>query len=623
MRRVIVNAAMAAALVAAVFASSGRAGATEEEASANDQEGTRVTAQRGTAEALLLGAAEWVATQIDSSYPCGCELRTGRRSYMEVYFDEANSFRIKADTHVRVGKVLETVEGESGSIVRLVEIEMVDGEVNARLGRLPDDVRVNVTSPSAVAGATGTGFTFIFNRREQETLVKVTHDSVLVGARDRADKQVAVAALQQVEVRPWADGELTAVGRAALDEKELGKESVARFRQKEGADLTVSAVGTAPALDEALPQGATAAERAQRRGESLAAATDAARSALADLIYGLAVDAPAEAPMTTVADVLAQDSGLASKVYELINNAAIAGPTFTDDDACTVVAQLELAALGEALGQELGTGLRGVREITEAGYLATFGADALAATRKAAEADGKRRLRLKLNKSIIDRGRTLEDEANRNANVRLTILGVIDKAVVKETHFYSDGSLGLLMSCILSTIAENHPEIVGTLYMSSPEPVLLGDFMDYRFVREHLAAVREDGGGQSQGALAKAIVKMLGLEDRMDPNATDQDYANFLAAMGAFPIGGWRVGHVATEEDLAVVLVKMLGLLPEVDDPDDPEGYLALLRERGLVLGNIRNLLGNTGAVNPLLQVVGGTPLSGLYQNNVSTVRGF
>ena len=609
MRRTIAAAVVAAALVAAADAE-----AAEGSESRNEEGGTRVTAQRGTTEALLLDATEWVKTQIGAIYAGGSGLRTGPRSYIEVYFDEANGFRIKADTEVRVDKVLETSEDGSGHVVRLVELEVIDGEVNARLGRLPEDVRVNVTSPSAVAGATGTGFTFIFNKREQDTLVKVVHDTVVVGARDRADKQVAVAALEQIEVRPWADGKLTATGRAVLSEKELGKEFVARFREKEG-ELKVSAIGTALASDDVT-------DRDLRRAGSQEAATDAARSALASLVLQLAIDARPDAGATTVADVLARDKA-ASKVYELIGNAEVSGVTFTEDDACTVVVQVDLAALAEALGRKLGATVRGVREITEDDYVNTFGAEALEATRKAAEADGKRRLRLKLNGSIIARGRTLEDEAVRNADVRLTILGVLDNAVVEEAHVYSDGSVALLMSCLLSKIAENHPEIVGALYMSSPEPVMLNDFMDYRFMREHLAGVREGEGGQTQGALAKALVKMLGRENEMDPNATDQDYANFLALLGIFPIGGWDVRAPATEEDIAVVLVNVLGLLPEVDDPDNPDDYLALLRERRLGLGSVRSILGNVGLNNPLVQVAGGTPLSGLYQDNLSSVRGF
>jgi len=609
MRQTIAAAFVAAALVAAVTVLIGSAEGAEGSTSEVKENGARVTAQRGTTEALLAEATEWVKTQIDALYAGGTELRTGRRSYLDLHFDEANSFRIKADTQVRVDKVLETSEDESGRIVRLVELEVVDGEVNARLGRLPDDVRVSVTSPSAVAGASGTDFTVVFHRLQQEMLVKVVDHTVVVGARDRADKQVTVAALQQVEVRPWQDGKLTATGRAVLSEKELGKEFIAQFRQEPG-ELKVTSVGTAPAPDDV-------ANADQRRSEAQAAADDAARSALADLVFQLAID-----ESTTVADVLTKNKALAVKVYELISAAPVLDTTFADDDTCTVVVQADLAALAEVLGRKLAATLRAVREVGEAEYLNTFGAKALDVTRTAAEADGKRRLRNKLGGSIVARGRTLQDEFNRHADVRDTVLGVVENAVVEEAHCFSDGSVALLMSCMLTKVVQNHPELVGTLYLSSPEPVVLHDFMDYRFMREHLAAVRE-GGGQTQGALAKAIVKMLGLEDQMDPNATDQDYASFLASMGAFPFGGWRVGSVATEEDLAVILVKVLGLLPEVDDPNNPDDYLALLRERGLGLGSVRNILGNSGGTNPLAPVVGGTPLSGLYQENVSTVRGF
>ena len=110
-----------------------------------------VTAQRGTTKVLWLDAEEWENTEVDSLYTSGSEFKTGARSYIEIEFDEDNSFRIKGNTRIKVEKIHDVAEDASGNVIRLVELQVIDGEVNARLHRLPEDVRVKVTSPTAVA----------------------------------------------------------------------------------------------------------------------------------------------------------------------------------------------------------------------------------------------------------------------------------------------------------------------------------------------------------------------------------------------------------------------------------------------------------------------------------------
>jgi len=436
-------------------------------AAQDDETSATVTAQRGTTEALLLDAEKWADTKVGKTYTTGTELKTGDRSYIEVGLDEQNSFRIKGTTQVKVEKILSVSEDESGTVIRLVELQIIDGEVNARLNQLPDDVRVRVSSPTAVAGASGTGFTVGFDKANKHTLVEVVQSSVVVEALDRANKKIKVNALQQVEATPWAGGKITAIGHGVLSEKLLGKDFIEQFRQKP-EEITISVNATA-----AVPEGVKGKE--ERQAESKAAALDAARAKLTAVVLGLAVN-----ETLTVADLLAQDDELAEKVYRVIAVVPPAATTFADDDACTVTLKLDMDALGVPLDQELAATIASVEEIPKADYLKKFGAQAAVTTKRAAEVDAQRRLAEKIYGSVIEGGRTLDDEAKQHAPIRVTIQGVVQGAVVEETHYYSDGSVAVLMSCPGDQIAANHGDVVGETFLSSPEPTALRDFADYR-----------------------------------------------------------------------------------------------------------------------------------------------
>ena len=434
------------------------------DATASDEAAT-VTAQRGTTEAMLLDAEEWATTAVGRTYTSGTELKTGERSYIEVALDENNSFRIKGTTQVKVDKIFSTSEDESGQVIRLVELEVLDGEVNARLDRLPDDVRVRVASPTCVAGASGTGFTVSFNKLKQLSLVNVIQSSVVVEALDRANKRVTVNALQQVEATPWKGGQITAVGRGIPNEDLLGKAIIEKLRQ--GAEaITITAAGTGqPPQDET--------DKDKRRALAQEEATDAARAKLTKIVLGLAVD-----EQTTIADLAGKDEKLAGKIYGLIAGLEPAEPTFADDDSCTATLTLKLGTLSEAVGRALPATFASVGEITQAQYLEQFGARAAITTKRAATVDAQRRIAEKIYGSVIEGGRVLNDVAT--GPVRVTVRGVVQGGEVVEEHYFSDGSVTVVLSAPGDQIAAQHGDLVGDTFLSSPEPAVLGDFADYR-----------------------------------------------------------------------------------------------------------------------------------------------
>ncbi|MBN1919430.1 MAG: hypothetical protein JW889_16155 [Verrucomicrobia bacterium] len=446
-----------------------RDAASSEPGDSGEAPSAKVTAQRGATEALLLDTEEWAKTSVGRTYVSGTELKTGERSYIEVALDENNSFRIKGTTQVRVDKILAGAEDEDGTIIRLVQLEVLDGEVNARLGRLPDDVRVRVASPTCVAGASGTGFTVSFDKLKQLSLVNVVESSVVVEALDRADKKVKVEAFQQVEATPWQGGRITAAGRGIPNEDLLGKAVIDKLRQEAAAiTITAAAIGQPPQDEN---------DNAKRRALAQEEADNGARAKLTQIVLGLAVD-----EQTTVADLAGKDEALAGKLYGLIAGLEAGEPAFGDDDSCTVTLAVKLGAISDVVGQALPATFASVGEIAKADYLDAFGPAALITTKRAATVDAQRRIAEKIYGSVVEGGRVLNDVAT--GPVRVTVRGVVLGAEVVEEHYYSDGSVTIVLSAPGDQIAAQHGDLVGDTFLSSPEPAVLRDFTDYTGLQE-------------------------------------------------------------------------------------------------------------------------------------------
>jgi hypothetical protein len=112
----------------------------------------------------------------------------------------------------------------------------------------------------------------------------------------------------------------------------------------------------------------------------------------------------------------------------------------------------------------------------------------------------------------------------------------------------------------------------------------------------------------TQGQLAVAIVRSLGLEEEIGFDQSPVAYAAFLAGRGISPLNGWNVNLEVTKEDLAVVVVQTLGLMPEVQDKTNVADYIRVLDDRDISIEDVRKVLSNIFVVNVLVDVIGGTP---------------
>ncbi len=113
----------------------------------------------------------------------------------------------------------------------------------------------------------------------------------------------------------------------------------------------------------------------------------------------------------------------------------------------------------------------------------------------------------------------------------------------------------------------------------------------------------------TQGQLAVAIVRSLGLENEIGFDQSVQGYATFLQARGIAPlIEGefmWDVNAEVTREVLAVVVVQSLGLKSYVQDLMNISDYVVVCEDRDISIEDVRKVLSNIFVVNVLVDIVG------------------
>lgn len=138
----------------------------------------------------------------------------------------------------------------------------------------------------------------------------------------------------------------------------------------------------------------------------------------------------------------------------------------------------------------------------------------------------------------------------------------------------------------------------------------------------YAAEEKAEGMGMTQQKLAQAIVRALGLQSELPVSATPADYMTYLQGKGIAPLGGWVADAEVTKADLAVVTVKALGLLGEVEKPTDAEQYVALLEERHISLTTIMDVISNVEVVSAITELVLFSPIAVLYQTPLSPIEG-
>ncbi len=128
----------------------------------------------------------------------------------------------------------------------------------------------------------------------------------------------------------------------------------------------------------------------------------------------------------------------------------------------------------------------------------------------------------------------------------------------------------------------------------------------------------------NQNQLAKMMVRVLGVEDRIPAAAVMDDYFNLLTTIGVAPLDGWHTDESITKNDLAVVMVQALGLTGEVEDTLDPESYMDVLKSEGISfdkgITNIEHGLTFPTVVNSFDALKFGSSVSDRYETSLSPI---
>lgn len=84
--------------------------------------------------------------------------------------------------------------------------------------------------------------------------------------------------------------------------------------------------------------------------------------------------------------------------------------------------------------------------------------------------------------------------------------------------------------------------------------------------------------------LAELLVKALGLVRFLPASPSAQQMFTVLMQNGIVPQDGWKLDAVVTKADLARVIVQALGWEDKVENPNDPQSWINVLKQAGISL---------------------------------------
>ncbi len=381
-------------------------------------------------------------------------IATGNHAYCVVQLDEQNSFRIKQNARVKIDRIWEASQKPDGSVVNEARLDLMRGELTAKLDKLPANSKFEVSSPVAIAGATGTAYTVQVEPEGSGTSVTVLDHQVEVINTNESEKSVQVKKFQRVETAPWAETTISALGRGVLSEAILGK----NFVKAAENNIEIQSVGTGANPEEAKLQ---------------------ALYQLSKITLNLHVDQD-----KTLEKAMAKDLILTQKVYQAISNAQITAST-TPEGKSEVKAKIDLNSLNQALGKSIYGMTQSIIPISQSEYSKKFSALARVTTQRAAQVEGYRNLAEIIYGTVIKADTTVEDFAVKNDTVRTKVQGLVKGAQIVNTQYFSDGSMIVSLEIRGDLIPENLSSVTGDVfgknYLSGPRLIEYREFTDSDF----------------------------------------------------------------------------------------------------------------------------------------------
>lgn len=376
-------------------------------------------------------------------------IKTGPDSYVELELSPGNSVRVKENSQVMIKDIdTESLEPD-GSVVRITDFNLLKGDIILRLENLPKGSLIQVSSPTAVAGARGTQYIVRYEPGTKITRVGVLDKVVRVGSVGEVGKVIDVPQFKKVSITPWAMATAQVRGSGILSQKILGKPFIEMVN--------------------------TPIMQADGVGDTEDKAKDNAYYNLSKQVLNISIG-----PDKRIEDILNEDPSLCQPLYTYIAKAKIVS-TKKMGNRIEVTMELPIAPISGIIQRSIPPMPAIVKKITMEEYGNKFGPLARATTQRAAQLDGYRKLAELLYGTVISSKTTLKDYAIKDDRITTTVEGVVKGAEIIDTQYFSDGSVNVIMAIradlVRSEVARITGDIFGLNYFTSPTIIDIDDYL--------------------------------------------------------------------------------------------------------------------------------------------------
>lgn len=382
-------------------------------------------------------------------------ISTAADSYVELELSPGNSVRVKENSQLLIKNLDSESKEPDGAVVRLTDFNLIEGDLALKLDNLPKNTLIQVSSPTAVAGARGTAFVVRYNPAVKICRVGVLESKVRVSSVGEPNKAVSVPVYKKVSVTPWAMATTQVRGTGILSEKILGKQFIEAVKSP-----VIQAAGIGDTEKEAK---INACYNLSKKIQSISVAID-----------------------RNIEDILNDNPSLCRPLYSYIAKAEVIS-TKTVGNKIEVTIELPLSPCSDIIKYPLPPMPAVVKPVTISEYSDTFGAQARVTTQRAAQLDGYRKLAELMYGTVISSETILKDMCIKYDRIITVVEGVVKGAEIIDTQYFSDGSIAVSMTIrsdlVRSEVAKITGDIFGVNYFTSPSIIDIDDYFERESTR--------------------------------------------------------------------------------------------------------------------------------------------
>ena len=390
-----------------------------------------------------LNDSDWEDIQVGAQLDTNHYVQTSTDSFCDIAVDKKNKFRLKESTKVKIEKLWDLDPAKNTGIVKIISINLMEGEISSKLDDLPDGTEYEVVSPISVAGAKGTGFSIRYHRRLRRTHCQVYDHAIVVKSVSNPKQITTVKQYQSIEVAPWDNAILYADGTGVISDHIFGK----GYAQNQIKN--------------------------QRSIVAIGETSDEAYQQLKTILLNIHVQTE-----LTIGSFLLQNLEKADNFYNLIDSL----PLQTRNGKFAI--ELSLDKIESNLNISLPQRAGNIRSISLGEYGKLFGAKARVTTKRAAQIDAYRKLAESIYGIVIDSQTTVQDFATQNDIVVTKVKGLVQGAQIISSTYFSDGSVMVRLkmngNLIPEQLSSQVGPVFGSTYMSGPNLISFSSFEEFK-----------------------------------------------------------------------------------------------------------------------------------------------